>query len=256
MEQKIYDTLKERARVLRLQICNLAREGHGNHLGGSFSCVEILISLYKKVLTNEDKFLLGKGHAALALYPLLLDCGYTPKITEHPYMDCSNGIHCTSGSLGMGLPFGTGIALARKIRGTPGRVYVLLGEAECQEGTTWESLLIASQHKLSNLAFVVDKNNYQSSGFVDDVLSLGDLESKFNSFGCFTQNVDGHSYEELLKAFANLSSEKCNAIIANTIKGKGTKLMEEDQGSWHCRLPTTEQFKQVYTDLGEEFNEN
>ena len=245
--------LIERARILRIQICDLARKGHGYHFGGTFSCVEILVTLYKKILQINDKFLLGKGHAVLALYPLLQDCGYDPQINDHPFMDCSNGIFCTSGSLGLSLPFGTGMALAKKLQNKKGRIFVLLGEAECQEGTTWESLLIASQHKLDNLIVIIDKNNYQGSGCVDDILSLGNLEEKLRSFGCYVKNVNGHSHNELLEAYNGLEHNKCNAIIAHTIKGKGAKIMEKDPASWHGKFPTEEQFREIYSDLGENY---
>jgi transketolase len=252
-DKALIKDLEERSRILRLQLFDSARKIGGYHYGGSLSCIEILVCLYKKTITKDDIFLLSKGHAALSLYPLLQECGYNPKVTEHPDFDCENGLHCTSGSLGMGLPMAVGRALARKIQNKPGRIFVLLGEAECQEGTTWESLLIASQHKLDNLVVIIDRNDNQGSGNVNKILSLGNLESKFISFGCYVETIDGHSHEQLLNSFNNLKPGKCNVIIANTIKGKGAKIMEQEPHNWHAKTPAPEEFKKIYEDLGGEY---
>jgi transketolase len=155
----------------------------------------------------------------------------------------------------MGLPTGLGMALSMKNQDKKGHVYVLIGEAECQEGTTWESLLIASQHKLNNLTGIIDKNNYQGSGAVSEIISLGDLEQKLRSFGAEVRNINGHCHEEIIENLNYIDKEKPTMIIANTIKGKGVKIMEQDQGSWHAKFPNQEQLKQIYEDLGGDFKE-
>jgi len=247
------ESLKERSRILRLEIFDGARKYGGYHFGGSLSAVEILVSLYKKILTPIDRFILSKGHAAIALYPLLVEQGYSPNRTIlHPDLDLENGINCTSGSLGTGFPVGLGMAFARKIQGKPGRIFVLMGEAECQEGTTWESLLLAKHHKLDNLMGIIDRNNFQGSDSVESILSLGDLSEKFKAFGAKVIVVDGHSHQDLINALTENSDGRCTIIIANTIKGKGAKIMEQDPASWHGNFPPQEQLEQIYKDLGGE----
>ena len=154
--------LEKKAKELRKKTLDLAVEKGEGHLGGSFSEIEILISLYKEVLKDEDKFILSKGHCCYPLYLLLKEKGLNPKTSPHPDIDIENGINCTTGSLGHGLPIGVGMAFARKIQKKSGRIYVLMGDGECQEGTTWESSLIASQHKLTNLTVIIDHNKLQA----------------------------------------------------------------------------------------------
>jgi len=246
--------LEERSRLLRLQIFDYAKKYGGYHFGGSLSSVEILVDLYQKILT--DQFILSKGHASLAWYPLLEERGYHPRITEHPDRDEENGIHCTTGSLGMGLPTGVGMAMAKKIMKKEGRVYVLLGEAELQEGTAWESLLLASQYKLDNLTGIIDYNHSVGSGKLEEILSLGNLKQKLNAFDAYVLNIDGHSHQEIINALTATQREKCTMIIANTIKGKGVRFMEEDQYSWHAKSPNKDQLRQLYEELGGKLNES
>jgi len=245
--------LIERSRKLRLETFDLAREYGGYHFGGALSSIEILVDLYQKILGPKDKFILSKGHSCFAWYPLLREKGYNPTISGHPDIDIENGIYCTTGSLGMGFPTGLGMALEMKKQRKKGHVYVLLGEAECQEGTTWESLLIASQHKLNNLMGIIDKNEYQGAGKVDKIISLGNLEAKLKSFGAEVRHVDGHCHEDIIENLSYFDKEKPTMIIAHTLKGKGVKFMEEDPGSWHAKFPNPEQLKQVYADLGGEY---
>ena len=247
--------LKERSRQLRLELFDLSREYGGYHFGGSLSCIEILVDLYQKILTPKDRFILSKGHAAFSLYPLLRELGHTPTISGHPDIDIKNGIYATTGSLGMGFPTGAGIALAKKLKGEKGRVYVLMGEAECQEGTTWETLLIARQQGLDNLTGIVDYNKFQGSGAVEDILSLGNLEKKFKAFDSNVYTIDGHSHHDLLNTLPNFEIDKCSMIIANTIKGKGAKIMEQNPSLWHSKFPSLEELKQIYLDLGGEYKE-
>jgi Transketolase, N-terminal subunit len=142
------ESLKKKALELRIQTFNAFIKKGEAHLGGSFSIIEILITLFEVIMKKKDKFILSKSHASFPYCLLLRKKGYNPKLTTHLEIDTKNGINCTTGSLGHGLPIATGMAFAKKKRGEKGKVFVLISDGECQEGTTWESLLIASKHKL------------------------------------------------------------------------------------------------------------
>lgn len=248
MTNKEISWLESKAKELRKKVLDLALETKEAHLGGSFSEIEILISLYDVVLKSEDKFILSKGHACFPWYLLLKERGYNPKIAVHPDIDEKNGIYCTTGSLGHGLPIGIGMALARKKLGKEGKIYVLLGDGECQEGTTWESGLLASHHKLDNLIAIVDYNKIQALDKVENVLSLADLARKFEAFNWYASEVDGHSFSELLYALSETYRGKPRAIVANTIKGKGVSYMENNP-EWHARKVTLDRIKKAYDEL-------
>ena len=206
------------------------------HLGGSFSMIEILIILLKKKLKREDKFILSKSHASFPFCILLQEKGYKPKMTTHLEIDEKNGINCTTGSLGHGLPIATGMAFARKFQNKKGKIYVLISDGECQEGTTWESLLIAAKHKLKNLVILVDYNKIQALSSLKDALPLDNIISKFKSFNFNCINVkNGHSFKEIDKALNKKNNNtKPTVIFFNTIKGKGIKEFENDP-VWHAR---------------------
>ena len=174
--------LEVKAKKLRQDTFN-AFVKHGEaHLGGSFSIIEMLIALYEKILKKEDKFILSKAHASFPLCLLLKEKGYQTKLTTHLELDPLNGIHCTTGSLGHGLPLATGMAMGRKYQKKAGKVYVMLSDGECQEGTTWESLLIGAKNSLDNLVILVDYNKIQALSTLNDALPLDNLSSKFKAF--------------------------------------------------------------------------
>ena len=206
------------------------------HLGGSFSLIESLVVLYKHILKKNDKFILSKSHASFPLCILLRKKGLRPKITTHLELDSKNGIHCTTGSLGHGLPIATGMAFARKKQNKSGKIYVMISDGECQEGTTWESLLIAAKHKLDNLIIFIDYNKIQALSKLKDALPLGNLYDKFKSFNCNCIEIaDGHSFKDLIRGFKKIQNlGKPNVLIVNTIKGKGVKEFENDP-VWHAR---------------------
>ena len=163
--------------------------------------------------------------------------GLNPKISTHLEIDSKNGINCTTGSLGHGLPISVGMALARKIQKKRNKIYVLISDGECQEGTTWESLLIASKHKLDNLIIIVDYNKIQALSRLEDALPLDNLIKKFTAFNCKCINVrNGHSFKSLHNSINKAKKNKGypTVIIAHTIKGKGIKEFENDPG-WHAR---------------------
>jgi len=246
-----YDNLISKAKKLRQDTFNAFIEHGEAHLGGSFSIIEMLITLYEMVLIKDDKFILSKAHASFPLCLLLKEKGYDPKLTTHLEIDPKNGIHCTTGSLGHGLPIGTGMALARKLQSKPGKIYVMMSDGECQEGTTWESLLIGARHKLDNLVVLVDYNKIQALSTLDEALPLHDLSTKFKAFNWDCAEVNnGHSFEELLPILQESNAEgKPRVIIVHTTKGKGIKPFENDP-AWHARKIKGEELEIGKNELG------
>lgn len=206
------------------------------HLGGSFSMIECLIVVYYLILKKNDKFILSKAHASYPLCILLREKGFKTKIKTHLEIDEKNGINCTTGSLGHGLPIATGMAFARKKLKKKGKIIVMLSDGECQEGTTWESLLLATKHKLDNLFIIVDYNKIQALTKINDALPLNNLKNKFKSFNCNCIEIkNGHSFKLLVNAFNKIKkTNKPNILILNTVKGKGVKQFENDP-KWHAR---------------------
>ena len=198
--------------------------------------IETLLALYEIIIKKNDKFVLSKAHASFPLCILLQEKGLNPQLTTHLDLDIKNGIYCTTGSLGHGLPIASGMAFARKKQKIPGKIYVMISDGECQEGTTWESLLIASKHKLDNLVVIVDYNKIQALSRLKDALPLEDISKKFKAFNwnC-TEVKDGHSFKSLVTSFKKKNKKgKPLAIIINTVKGKGIKEFEDDP-IWHAR---------------------
>ena len=196
-----YKKLKKKGKKLRQDTFLAFIEKGEAHLGGSFSMIETLIALYEIILKKNDKFILSKSHSSFPLCLLLKEKGLNPKITTHLEIDTKNGIYCTTGSLGHGLPIATGMAFARKIKNIKGKIYVMLSDGECQEGTTWESLLIASKHKLDNLILLIDYNKIQALSKLKDALPLHDLTKKFKSFNCNCINIkNGHSFKSIISS--------------------------------------------------------
>ena len=206
------------------------------HLGGSFSLIETLVVLFELTLKKTDKFILSKSHASFPLCIILRMKGYNTKMTTHLELDKKNAIHCTTGSLGHGLPIATGMAFAKNKQKKNGKIFVMISDGECQEGTTWESLLIASKHELDNLIILVDYNKIQALSRIEDALPLNNLKKKFSSFNLNCLNVkNGHSFVDLISTFKLIKkNKKPTVIILNTIKGKGVPEFENDP-AWHAR---------------------
>ncbi len=228
--------LNKKALKLRQSTFSAFIEKGEAHLGGSFSIIEILIAIYEKTLKKDDKFILSKSHSSYPLCILLKEKGYKTKLTTHLELDEKNGINCTTGSLGHGLPIATGMAFGKKILKQKGKIIVLISDGECQEGTTWESILIATKHKLDNLYIFVDYNKIQALSRLKDALPLDSLKKKFDSFNCNTFEVkNGNSFISIFKVLKKIKrNNKPNIIILNTIKGKGIKEFEDDP-VWHAR---------------------
>ena len=231
-----YKYLIDKALKLRQDTFNAFIEHGEAHLGGSFSIIEILLALHEEVLMKEDKFILSKAHASFPYCIYLREKGFNLPVSTHLEIDLENNIHCTTGSLGHGLPISVGMALARKFENRKGKIYVMISDGECQEGITWESLLIAARHKLDNLVLFVDYNKIQALSTLKEALPLDNLASKFKAFNWDTVEVaNGHSFDEIIHALKRpIISSKPRVIIFHTIKGKGVKAFEGDP-AWHAR---------------------
>ena len=246
-------------RNIRTNILNHTFKAKSSHIGSCLSIVEILATLYFNVLNKNDKFILSKGHAALALYSVLFE----KKIISKRILDSFgknktklmnhvsskvNGVEFSTGSLGHGLPVSVGKALKFKSKKEKNKVYVLISDGEINEGTTWESLLFANHHKLDNLNIIIDYNKIQSMDFVSKVMKIEPLKLKLQSFGCKVFNVDGHSIKNLNKFLKKRITDKPKVIIANTIKGKGVSFMENNN-LWHYKNPNQEQLKKALKEI-------
>lgn len=236
------------------------------HVGGSLSAVEILAVLYHKVLKRpkdielRDRFVLSKGHASLALYCALESVGLLTKeevdtfeqngshYTAHAKKDSAKGLEFSGGSLGLGTSYAVGVAHALKMKKNPARVYVLLGDGECNEGLVWEAMMYAKHQNLDNLTVIVDHNHLQADGPIEIVMNTDSLAEKFSAFGFSTQVVDGHSIDSLLNAFVYRTEGKPKAIIAETVKGKGISFMES-KTNWHFASLSENRYNKAITEL-------
>ncbi len=261
------------SKKVRRKTLELVHKTKSPHLGGSFSCVEILVSLYFKVLNispedpanpNRDRFILSKGHGCPSFYAVLAEKGFLSKedlqgfavndgvLEQHPNRDIKKGIEIFAGSLGHGLSIGAGMALAAKRDKKDHKIYVLLSDGELNEGSVWEAAMFAAHHKLDNLTAIVDCNKIQALGCTKDIINLEPLSQKWSSFGWATSEVDGHDFNQLFKTFENIpfSTDKPNIIIANTVKGRGVSFME-GKLLWHYRSPDDEEYKKALEELSE-----
>ncbi|HLC98714.1 MAG TPA: transketolase [Candidatus Nanoarchaeia archaeon] len=245
-------TLEQKAKKIRKDILDMSMKYNDGHIAPSFSIVEILVALYFRILKENDKLILSKGHSCLALYTALMELGYCPTISGHPDIQVCEGIHCTTGSLGHGLPIGVGMAFAKKLKKEKGHVYVVMGDGECQEGTIWESMNLAQRYKLDNLTAIIDFNKFQALTTIKDVMNETEhsLKSKFKAFGCNVIMSAGHNVKELADKLGSktIVKDTPRVIIADTVKGKGISFMENDP-KWHSRLPKGDELKQAYEEL-------
>lgn len=265
------DELDGLARRLRVQIVRMTARAKSSHVGGGLSMAEILAVLYGSVLRVDparpdwdarDRFVLSKGHACAALYAALAERGFL-QLTELEtfYQDGSRlsghathigvpGVECSTGSLGHGLPIACGMAFAGHNRSTPFRVFVILSDGECDEGSNWEAALFAGHHGLDNLTVIIDYNRIQSLGSTDDVLRLDPLAEKWRSFGWHAVEVNGHDVDALHRELSAvpLSPGKPTCVVANTVKGKGVSFMEH-QLLWHYRTAAGDELERAIAEL-------
>jgi transketolase len=262
---------EQAAREIRLDVLRMGMMtgSNGAHYGGGLSLVEIMAVLYKDIMRVDaraprwslrDRFILSKGHGAMAYYAALKQVGFVSGeelltfksnhtfLYGHPSMNLERGIEFSSGSLGLGLGLGLGVALGLRKRGNKtSRVFVLLGDGECDEGSVWESAAAGAHFGLSNAVVIVDKNGLQYDGPTREILNMDGLAEKWESFGWHSRVVDGHDVGALLEAFTDLPDQP-TAIIARTVKGKGVRFMENNP-AWHHNRMTQAQFEEVMASM-------
>ncbi len=265
------NALKKTASAIRQRVIALSHRAGTPHLGSSLSCIDILTALYWSSLRLDphrpqnplrDRFILSKGHAGLALYVTLAERGFFPKdlldtyncdggcLAEHPGPGCVPGVEVATGSLGHGLSLGLGMALAGRINHQTYRVFALLSDGECNEGSVWEAAMMVPAQKVDHLAVIVDYNKWQATARSNETLNLAPLAAKWAAFGWQTVEVNGHDFHELLGALAKVptGSGKPLAVIAHTVKGRGVSFMEDDN-NWHYRIPTAAEVQQAVQEL-------
>lgn len=261
----------EKAKTLRREIISTLHHAGGSFSGGALSCADIITVLFHTYMRynarnpdalDRDMFFLSKGHCSSALYAGLASVGMISHealkeygqdgspLCVHPKRGSVPGVDASTGSLGHGLALGTGSALAAKIQGYDARVFVLMGDGECNEGSVWENAAFASCQKLSNLIVIIDRNHLQGCGRDEEILNYSDLGEKFKAFGFHTICIDGHNYSQIEGALevAVNRNDGPTAIIAETVKGKGVSFME-DRLEWHYKSPNDQQYAQAMEDL-------
>ena len=272
MKVKDVEELKKIANNIRKDIIEEVYSAKSGHPGGSLSIADILAVLYfNQMNINEknpndslrDRLVLSKGHCSPALYAVLAERGFfdKEKLTEfrslegklegHPDMNKVPGVDMSSGSLGQGLSVANGMALTSKLNHDGFRVYCILGDGEIEEGEVWEACMTANKYKLDNVCVIIDNNNLQIDGSVEEVKGLDNVEGKFKSFGFNTIKIDGNNIEQIMDAFetAKMTKGKPTAIIAKTIKGKGVSFME-NKVEWHGKALNEEEYIKAKEELG------
>ncbi len=258
-----YGELEELARRTRIRILEMIHSAGSGHPGGSLSSVEILVTLYFKVMDESkgDRFILSKGHAAPLLYAVLMEKGVLPPETDslrklssplkgHPDALRTPGVEVSSGSLGNGLSVAAGLASALRLDGSGGRVYCLLGDGELDEGLVWEAAMLAGSLGLENLTAVVDRNMLQIDGCTEDLVRLEPLADKWRAFNWRVYQCDGHSFPQLHEALQQAQSDGGpSVLIARTVKGKGVSFMENNV-AFHGKAPNDEEFMEAMRELG------
>jgi transketolase len=255
---------------VRKECLRMVHSAHASHIGSTLSIVDLLVVLYSDILNvdpsfpdwpDRDRFILSKGHACTGLYAILAEQNFFPREWLGTY--CQNGskllghitkeipgVEFSTGSLGHGLSIGCGMALAGKRSNQSYRVFVLLSDGECDEGSIWEAALFAGHHKLDNLTVIIDYNKIQALGSVFEVLNLEPLSKKWQSFGWSTTEIDGHDFVQIEKTLSNipLQAQSPTCVIAHTTKGKGVSFME-NQLKWHYQSPDIQQLDQALSEL-------
>lgn len=269
--------LPQLARRVRLEVLKAVAHAKGGHVGGPLSAADLLVALYFRILNirpddphwpERDRFILSKGHSAIALYATMALRGYFPlaelstfdainsRLQGHPDMSRLPGIDMSTGSLGLGICAAVGIALGARLQGARFRTYVMLGDGECQEGAVWEAATVASRYRLDNLIAVVDANGLQQFGWMDGErhlppFSVEELVRRWESCGWTATTCDGHDFDSILRAFEAVQTQagRPAVIVAQTVKGKGVDFME-GRFEWHSRVPTPDELRAAVQALG------
>lgn len=262
-------TLHEHARKVRAHILRMSHAAQAPHVGSALSCTDLLVALYWRVLRidparpqdpDRDRLILSKGHASTAQYAALAERGLFStsildeyaqdggRLAEHAGPQCVPGIEAATGSLGHGLAIGVGLALASKLQATNSRVFVILSDGECYEGSVWEAALFAPAQRLENLIAIVDFNGW--SAMARTTGTLNPLQEKWRSFGWAVREIDGHDFDQIVPALDQTPVEegKPSMIIARTVKGKGVSFMEDDL-EWHYRPPSSDDLARALSEI-------
>jgi len=265
------EELKQKAKDIRKDILDEVYYAQSGHPGGSLSIADIMAVLYFNELKidennprweDRDRLILSKGHCSPALYATLAERGFFNKeslkdfrklesnLQGHPDLNKVPGVDMTSGSLGQGLSIANGIAISGKMDKKDYRVYCILGDGEIEEGQIWEAAMTSNKYKLDNLCVIVDNNNLQIDGTIEEVMSPYPIDKKFESFGFNVINIDGNNIEDIINAFEQAKSikGKPTCIVAKTIKGKGISFME-NKAEWHGKAPNEEQYQSAIEEL-------
>lgn len=273
VDQAVLDRVRDRAHFIRTETVRLISIAKTGHYSSTFSCAELMAALYYDTLRlfpgepshpDRDRFLMGKGHAAVGVYPVLADLGYLDHevlngytrlgnpLGDHPDMTKVPGVDFSSGSLGHNLSVGLGMALGARFTKRDFTTWVLLGDGEQLEGQIWEAAAVAGHYQLDNLVAVVDRNGYCLDGKVDDVITVEPLRDRWAAFGWEVVEIDGHDVGQVVRAFRALRDDDTRTrpavVIANTVKGKGVGFMERDFG-WHLGWLAPEDEATVYAEL-------
>ncbi len=255
--------------TIRQIILDIAFRAHVGHIGSALSVADIIAALYFYILNvpspdnpDRDRFVLSKGHAALALYAALYEKGWITKdlllsycqdgslLGTHPDREIP-GVDFCSGSLGQGICFAAGAAVAAQYQGSSRKVYAIVSDAECNEGSLWEVALFAAHHKLANLIIIIDLNGQQALGFSGEILNLSPLKEKWEAFGWDTHEIDGHDLEKIVETIYSLDThfDKPHVIVAHTVSGKGVSFME-NQVKWHYWPMSEKEYQQALNEIG------
>ena len=272
MQSMAIEELEEMARRCRVEICRMTHRAKAGHPGGSLSEIDILCGLYGSRLrvdssnpkwSDRDRFILSKGHASPGMYALLAEMGFISHADLESYrvlggvcqghvdMKWTPGVDFSAGSLGMGLSYGMGCALAARMDNSSRTTYVMIGDGEIQEGAIWEAAMAARHHELGNLKVFLDRNNIQNDDFCEVQMRMFDIAAKWNGFGWAVKEIDGHNMSEIVDAIAWLDTitDKPAIVIANTVKGKGVSFMENNP-AFHGAPPNDKQLQQALSELG------
>lgn len=267
------NALRDQATQLRRHIVKMLAEAASGHPGGSLSAVEIVTALYfggvlrydpdRPEWDDRDRFILSKGHGVPVQYAAMAEAGYFPveelmslrkidsRLQGHPVLGATPGIEASTGSLGQGLSIGLGMALAARMKENDARVFVLLGDGECQEGQIWEAAMAAGHYQPDNLIAIVDYNKYQLDGAIEDIISLEPFSDKWRSMGWFAREVDGHDLGEVMKGLEWAEERDGPAcLIAHTVKGKGVSFME-GENAYHGVAPSEEELARALAEFDE-----
>ncbi|HDH06134.1 MAG TPA: transketolase [Nitrospirae bacterium] len=263
--------LKNVAKKIRINILHMLTQAGSGHTGGSLSAADVAVAIYFSKMSfnpdnpkweNRDRFILSKGHAAPLLYAIMAEAGYFPMETinnlrkvesplqGHPCCKHIPGIEVSTGSLGQGLSVANGMALGLRLDNNPAKVYCIMGDGETQEGQIWEAAMTSAHYKIDNLCAVVDNNELQIDGPVEEVMGIQPIHDKWEAFGWHVISIDGHDMEEILKALDEAESVKGKptVIIANTTKGKGVSFFE-DKVEYHGVAPSQEEFDKAVKEI-------